>query len=411
MFGRGNWAVFGVTPSQVADFRKNLGSLGDNNFDFIKLIQSRAIAETKKTEEPQVGINPFDAPRSDEDHKKTPWCIEDFALTKDNPSEFGMWVVFNDYDDVSDPASKKEALAYKSANKPFKFLSKEEKLTVETQVKADAVISRKQIPVLVDFRDGRAYAATTNKDEILEVQALLDKLGAQTFPMAWQFDKADWPQRFLTHITSESFFTDEMAERAKELQEVGPDGVAKMEDKNMEKIVSTFCAITELDTGMWGGITTPVQIRLFEHLNPISVAEPSTAFTLWNSDAFEATVSAGVVIFQSLENKPTKKDEDRQVRTDVLTMDVNDGLNNLDAGAALLKGFDIPQFKKTIKTAIKTGDPLNIIDYWRLWLDGMRGGVYTFVDNINETLRLDSKKYGLREFKPEAKVEEVEVEA
>jgi hypothetical protein len=419
MFGRGNWAVFGVTPESVKNFRKALDGIGDETETDI--LQALALQKTKKESVPTQGINPFEHPRLDEpnDGIDHPLTSVDFALDrnyqtgdgspKPAPTQFGMWVVFNDYEDVTDPASKKEAIAYKTAGRPFKFLNKDEKQQVESAVKAGAVVSRKQVPVLIDFPDGRAYAATTNKDEILAIQDVLDTLGADCFALAWQFGSFDWPSKFLSHIAENTKFSEEMRERAEELAKSKDGEVPKLNDKVMESIVSTFFALAPLDTGLWGGLTSPTRIRIFD-MEPIGVSQPSAAFILLDEKDLNSSVAAASVIFQNIDSRINKKtDEEVQVRINVLAMDVNDNLNNLDAGAGLLKGFDLPQFKKEIKTAVKAGT-VTIADYWRMWLVAMREGVYTFTDNVAETLQLDIKKVGLRVFgEKEAKTEKATV--
>src|SRR5271157_3830304 len=177
-----------------------------------------------------------------------------------------------------------------------------------------------------------------------------------------------------------------MAERAEELQRFRKDEIEKMDDKMMESIVSNFYALSELETGQWCGLTTPARIRLYAPADPIGTAGASLTFTLLRLSE-DSEVAASSVILQKLDSKIIKKtDEERQFRVDLFTIDLNDNINLLDSGAALLRGFDLPGFRKEIKTATKAqSSPLAIKDYWKMWLEGMSSAVFMFVDNVTET--------------------------
>jgi uncharacterized protein with GYD domain len=304
----------------------------------------------------------------------------------------------NEYEDVTDAASKKEAIAYNDAGRPFKFLGKDEKKMVEQAVNASAVITRAQFPLLLDFANERAYAANTNADIINQVRALLGAMGIDVYSLAWQFGSYDWPSKFLNAVNENTKFVNEMAKRAEELHRFRADEVEKLEDKAMEKVVSTFFALAELETGQWAGLTTGARIRLNKVGDPVTVANPSTAFELLRLDGFEPEVATASVIFQHLDSKFNKKGEEKQYRNDLFTIDVNDNANLLDAGAGLLRGFDLPQFKKTIKASLKAQGRLEIGDFWKQWMTDMREASMMFVDNVTETLQLDKQNFGLLEF-------------
>lgn len=443
MFGRGNWAVFGVTKASLKKFRKNLNS----DVVMLDLSQFGAAIKAKYLNQQSFGINPFAEPRKDEKpvsfgidplvkYFNEPGDVrqlfddteietlsvafgraEEFELPDPNAkgvegSYYAFWFVINDQEDVTDPASKKEGLAYSDMEKPFKFLNKDEKKAVEQQVKTLAVPARKQFPVIVDFSDERVYVESSSKDDVLAVQELLIKLGADVFALAWQFDGYDWTTRFINMVNDETKFEKEMAERADELSRFLPEEVSKLDDKMMESIVSTFFAIAELETGQWCGLTTPARIRLYPTTDPATVANVSTAFSLLRVTDKPSVASASL-IFQSLDSKIVKKtDEEKQFRNNLFTIDINDNVNLSDAGAAMLRGFDLPQFKKEIKAAIKAQQTtLSIAEYWKNWLEGLRGAIYMFVDNVTETLGIDKSKYGMKPYaSDEQKAETVEVE-
>ncbi len=218
---------------------------------------------------------------------------------------------------------------------------------------------------------------------------------------------------FLNKVNDNTKFESHKAERAEELQRFRKDEIEKMDDRMMESIVSNFYALAELETSQWCGLTTPARIRIYKPADPIGTQGVSLTFSLLRlSD--DSEVAASAVVFQSLDSKFNKKtDEEKQIRKDLFTLELNDNLNLLDSGAALLRGFDLPAFRKTIKTAIKAQTaPLDIKDYWRMWLDGMSEAIAMFVDNVAETLGLDKKQFGLQPFAVAGeKVTREEVEA
>jgi hypothetical protein len=397
MFGRGNWAVFGIKQSTEQAVIDGL----DNSHDFS---QEVAVAKAKADKIPTFGINPFAQPRLDEGNLLHDVSSADFKL---GDHAYAFWLVLNNQKDVTDAASKREQFAYDNMSKPFKFLNKDEKKAVETAVTASAVVERKQFPVLVDFENERVYVAAAAEEDVETVQTVLQELGAETFAVAWQFGGYDWVTRFLNIVNDETKFENDMASRAEELQRFRKDEIEKLDDKAMESIVSNFYALSELETGQWCGLTTPARIRLYKPADPIGTAGPSLTFSLLRlSD--DSEVAASNVVFQSLTSKFIKKtDEEKQVRKDLFTLDLNDNINLLDVGAALLRGFDLPGFRKDIKTAIKAQtSPLAISDYWKLWLMDMREAVAMFVDNVTETLGIDKKKFGLLPFAEEKTTKE-----
>ncbi len=432
LFGKGNWSIFGVKSESLTKF---VTTMGDPNTLFA-VSQLKASILTKFANRPTVGINPFGTPRKDED-LTDPMIITAIAkvYTEDEPAPFnpltlvdffgasegefriggdsqsnyyGFWMVFNDFEDLTDAASKKEQLSYKNISRPYKFLNKDEKKGIDAHVTATNVTTRKQFPVLVDFVDGRVYAATTSAEEIGWVQAVLKSLGAECFGLYWDFDSNDFPSRFLyeVDIATKSTYEVAMASRAEELTRFSKKEIEKLEDKVMEKIVSNYFALGELETGQWAALKGPSKIKLSKCSDPVTCAGPSEAFTLLKiSD--DVRVSAATVVFQELTSK-FKKDVEYPVRNDLFTIIVDDNINNLDAGAALLKGFDLPDYKRSVMKEIKaTKSELPIAQYWDEWLSQMRGAILIFIDNLTETLKVDKKVFGLNKYESEEASEEV----
>jgi hypothetical protein len=218
----------------------------------------------------------------------------------------------------------------------------------------------------------------------------------------------DWPSLFLEAANERNKFHAQMKERAEELSRFRPEEVEKLDDKMVESIVSNYFAMSELDTGQWAGLSTPARICLGNSFDPVSASSPSTAFNVVEN--FEKTkIVAAAVTFQALDSRFSKKsDKEIQFRTDLFTIDVNDNVNNGDAGAAMLRGFDIPTFKRELKRAQKgVPDALPIGEYWFRWLVGMKDAVNTFTDNVIETLKGDKKQHGLRSYeRPEEEGDE-----
>lgn len=404
MFARGSWAMIGVKANSQAKFETSLNDPTISN----EVSQTFAIGVTRNQELPSMGINPFDKPRGDEADTPVSGTTEDYRL---GPQQFGFWLVINAYEDVTDPKSKQEGMAYETATKPFKYLKKEEKLHVESLVKASAVVARKQIPVLIDFVGERVYAETTDAEQIGDLRRMLENLGCQTYNLSWQFGGYDWTTKFLKAINDENKFKREMQSRAEDLRRFRADEVEKLEDKLMESVVSSFFALSELETGQWAGLSTPSKIRLFAASEPSSEASVSTAFTLLTLTD-EASVASAAVTFQSLDSKFNKKtDEEKQFRTDLFTIDINDKVNIQDAGAAALRGFDMPQYKKEMKKHGKDRGSLGIRDYWFEWLISMKNSVHIFVDNVCTTLLPNGNRdlLGLQAYTQEEEAETAEV--
>ena len=418
MFQKGTWAVFGIgADAELLEQR-----LADPSLAF-EVSQFRAVLATKTEGAASYGINPFGSPRKDEEFDWSEPLDIGFAYASRtdcygvggefrlDDGKYGFWLCVNDHEDMTDPKSKAEARAYELAGKPFKFLNKDEKRQVEAAVKASAVASRSQFPVLVDLPGGSVYAFTAKEDHIGLVQSVLARLGSEdevrTWSLAWQFGGYDWPAKFLNEAETANKYRAEMAARADELRRFRPDEVEKLPNKMTEAIVSGYFAMSELPTGQWAGLSTPAKIRLFRFSEPSSEASVSTAFTLMGLTN-EAQVASASVTFQQLDTTFTKKGDEKQVRHDLFVVDVNDKCNITDAGCAALRGFDLPQFKREMRRHGKQRGALEVRDYWAEWLIAMKTAVEMLVDNVTETLALDKKEFGMKPYAAREEEEEEE---
>lgn len=396
MFARGSWAIFGIKSDSESAFAERLSKLDD-------VSQSLAAQKAKNDSVPTYGINPYEHPRFDETELELDVTSNEFKL---GDHVYGFWYCLNGFEDVTDPKSKQEALAYEHFGKPFKFLKKEEKAHVDSLVAASAVASRKQFPVLIDFAEERVYAETTSAEEIGDLRRLLEATGATPYNLTWNFGSTDWPFQFLAKVNEANKYHKQMQDRAAELSRFRADEIEKLDDKMVESIVSGYFAMSELETGQWAGLSTPAKIRLFNTTDPSAESAVSTAFTLLELVG-TASVAAAAVIFQNLDSKFNKKGEEKQCRTDLFTIDINDKINISDAGAAALRGFDLPQYKKDMKRLAKSGEvPIKV--YWFDWLVAMKNAIHFFADNVTETLKID-KKLGLKAYEAELEEEAAEV--
>ena len=407
MFGRGNWSVFGIEPESLDDFKKSLG----DNLKALKASQIMAGKAIRFHGEATLGVNPYGNPRLDEEaelgnpavvvcsqwadvlvnpdaavdwDELRQWIPNEASLDLGNKA-YGFWAVLNDPKDVTDPNSKKESLAYSKMGRPFKFLAKKEKEVVEQEVISKAVFARKQFAVLLDFQHGRAYAETTGKDDILALRDLLTDLGVKTFSLLWRFGEGSWVAKLLTKISSETRYRSDFSSRAQELVRFRPDEIAKLEDKVLEGIVSSYFAFTPLENGLVAALGCPSQVQIHLPSPPVGVTNPSVAFSLLGMTDDAVVAEASMTIVEPV-IKRSKKGEEKTVNKPILSVSVGENINNYDAGAAMLKGLDLPQFKRHCKSAAKAQGGLEIKDYWSLWLSGLHDATLTITDCILASL-------------------------
>jgi hypothetical protein len=109
----------------------------------------------------------------------------------------------------------------------------------------------------------------------------------------------------------------------------------------------------------------------------------------------DATVISGAVTFQERVTFIGKNSEEVTFRKDLLCIDVNDRINLTDVGAAMLRGFDIPAFRKDIQREIrKTKQVPSIEQFWGSWLHELSNAVRTIESAFRELLHLDGNQEG-----------------
>lgn len=150
--------------------------------------------------------------------------------------------------------------------------------------------------------------------------------------------------------------------------------------------------MTQLGTDLWAGISGPAQVRLHSAGPPIGVRAATSATTLLGMTS-DSTIVSGALTLQEVVSGVSKKGVEYTFRKDVLRMDLNDRMNITDIGAAMLRGFDIPAFRKDILRDIRyTKDVPSIQQFWAMWLHEMSNSLRTIEMTFREVLELDGEE-------------------
>jgi hypothetical protein len=421
MFVRGNWAIFGLDNETLTAFSTAL----DDPARMAVASQQAAAAVARLYGTDAIGFNPFSAPRLDEEQELTAEqqtelarhavadleeattavlpaeilegtgygrTAEAFRVSPQLSSElpwFGLWAVLNEWKKASDLPSRKEQSSYVLLERPYKFLLATDKKTVDEKVEDASAVCRTQVAVLLDFVHGRLYIESTSKKHIQAIVAGLTRLAVQIVPVAWNYPVAHWTQAILRNLYENTQFRDEFARRAEEARRFKESEIEKLEDREMEMIVSKFFSMTETPTGTWVGISGPARIRLHEAAPPIAVRNPAMATTLLGITP-EAALLSGALTFQDTMTVTTKSGAERTIRRDVARFDLNDRVNLSEVGAAMLRGFDMASHKKDVLRAIRdTRQVPSIAQFWGLWLHQLGSAVRTIEATFREVLELN----------------------
>jgi hypothetical protein len=424
MFGRGNWAIVGLAKNSLEAFKTSL----ENQGLMIAVSQLAASAITRHIKLDALGINPFSAPRLDEQHEigldhqqelaryagssqeacsndSLPveildsegygFSVQNFELHSTMPW-YGLWAVSNQWKDISDLASIKEQHSYSALDRPYKLLQAADKNSVDQEIRGATAAVRKQFPVLLDFNEGWAYIENSSKKAIYAVTELLKQLGVETIPVAWTYSHQSWPAEILNKLHDGTQYQSDFVKRADEATRFKANEIEKLDDKELESIVANYFSMTQLPGELWAGIAAPAQIRLHATSQPIFVKAPTSATTLLGITS-DAHLLSGSITFQERVTFRSKKGEERTFRKDVLSVDVNDQINITDVGAAMLRGFNIPAFKKDIQREIRqTKQVPSIEQFWSNWLHQMSNAVRTIEASFREILDINGdEKVGI----------------
>jgi len=422
MFGRGTWAIIGLAKESLEAFQ---ASLADQS-TMAGHSQMAASAVTRHFSSDALGINPFGAPRLDEDHPiamEHQETLAQYAITEREPESdytlpaeilacagyafaeapfqldptlpwYGLWAVSNEWKDVSDLASIKEQRSYVSLERPYRFLAAIDKKAVDQDTLGVTAAVRKQVPVLLDFNEGRVYIESSNKNLIYSVVVRLQQLGAIIVPVAWTYNQPNWTSEIINRLYEATQFQADFVKRADEATRFKPKEIEKLEDRELEAIVANYFSMTRLDSELWIGISGPAQVRLHDTSPPIGVRAPTTATTLLNMTNGAQALS-GALTFQERISFLGKDGSERTFRKDLLCVLVNDRINLTEIGAAMLRGFDVPSFRKDLQREIRQTHVVpSIPEFWRNWLHELNNAVRTIEAAFREVLNLDGDQAG-----------------
>jgi hypothetical protein len=422
LFGRGNWAILGLAKESLEAFKISL----EDRLRMIAVSQLAASAVTRHSNTDALGINPFSAPRLDEQQEITldrERALVDYATMKQEaredcnlPSEllehegyafgfeqfqihpslpwFGLWAVANQWKDISDLTTVKEQYSYAVLDRPYKFLEATDRKTVDKDTRGATAAVRKQFAVLLDFNDGRVYVENSNQKTLRLVKEVLRQLGAEIIAVGWIYNRPNWPAEILNRIYERSHFLSDFQKRADETTRFRTKEIEKLDDRELESIVSKYFSMSQLSSELWVGISTPAQIRLHLSSPPIAVKAPTGATMLLGMTS-DAQVFSGSITFQDRITALSKKGGEITFRKDQLNLDVNDQINLTDAGAAMMRGFDIPAFRKDIQREIrKTKQVPSIDQFWSRWLHELSNAVRTIEASFRDILDLDGDEAG-----------------
>jgi hypothetical protein len=152
--------------------------------------------------------------------------------------------------------------------------------------------------------------------------------------------------------------------------------------------------MSQLSNELWVGVSTQAHVRLHLTSQPIAVKAPASATTLLGMTN-DARVVSGSITFQDKITAQSKKGGEITFRKDLVEFLVNDQINLTEAGAAMLRSFDLPAFRKDIQREIrKTKEVPSIEQFWSMWLHEMSNGVRTIEASFREVLELDGNEAG-----------------
>lgn len=417
MFGRSSWAIIGLSKESLASFQAALEEPA--LMAASSQMAAQSIARIYGSD--ALGINPFSAPRLDEQQPLGPelqgelarcaiagaedeaqpalpaeilagegyaFTAERYALHPTLPW-YGLWAVSNEWKKTSDLASIKEDQSYRLLERPYRFLQAADRKTVDQETLTATTLTRKQVPVLLDFNEGRVYIENTNKKLIYSIIVRLNKSGADTFPVAWRYSPANWTEEILNRLHANSRYQDEFMKRAEEARRFQSNEIEKLEDRELERIVANYFSMTELPGGLWAALSAPARIRLHETTPPIGVRAPVSATALLHATA-GASISTAALTIQEQAAVPGSEHTERRVRRDLLRVELNDRINLTDVGAAMLRGFDVAARRKEIQREIRrTKQVPSIAQFWANWLHELSNAVRTLEGAFREVLDLD----------------------
>jgi hypothetical protein len=99
---------------------------------------------------------------------------------------------------------------------------------------------RKQVPVLLDFNEGRVYIESNNKKLTYAITTQLAKLGIEIIPVAWTYSSPNWPAIVVSRLYEATQYQGDFQKRADEATRFKANEIEKLEDRELESIVATI---------------------------------------------------------------------------------------------------------------------------------------------------------------------------
>jgi hypothetical protein len=153
-------------------------------------------------------------------------------------------------------------------------------------------------------------------------------------------------------------------------------------------------------------------VRIHRVSDPVGVAAPSVAFSLLGMTSDSGLAGASLTVLEPVIKRV--KGEDKIANRPQLSVDIVPNINNFDAGAAFLRGFELPEFRRHVKAALKAQGRLDVRDFWAIWLTDMHDAVLTLSDSVTSVLDTlgpeRSGLYGLAHMDTEADTTTVRIE-
>jgi hypothetical protein len=124
--------------------------------------------------------------------------------------------------------------------RPYKFLQAADKASIDKETLGVTAAVRKQVPVLLDFNEGRVYIESNNKKLIYTITTHLAKLGVEIIPVSWTYSLPNWPTEVVSRLYKATQYHADFQKRADEAARFKANEIEKLEDRELESIVATI---------------------------------------------------------------------------------------------------------------------------------------------------------------------------
>ena len=439
MFSKSTWSIVGLDTSTEALRKFHAATINDLMFLTVSQLAQSAVCRFINI--PTLGINPYHSPRMDETKLHVhgeDMAITDYdarllakAVTDESTDEatlrtlrwgreqnygsvinefkitegvYGFHFVFNEFKDNSHAASMKEDMAYKETQKPYKFLSGDDKKLIDGAVNAKITLSRKQVVVLVDINAGYIFMETASKEQISQITDLLFTHFDLTIEsLGWQFSNQSWPTAALAEIFKTTDYTVQLGERARAIASAAKSGeeITPYEDPFIENVVKNYFAVSnKYEAACYTiGLSAPAKISL-HGTPPVAAGTPTDATELLEKMGGSFIMQADVTLAH-IEEVPDKKNGGtRKGFFPQFSFVLSPGsMAVTEVGAILMKGFDVPSFVRGIKRQIrKTKVNFDIPQFWEAYHLQLLRGMNAIENTLLNVLGDDEEreKYGIK---------------